>query len=145
MIEEQPTPEEQQAFEEQQRAASGMFGTNPVPEDKANIHSFLMKVVEAEDTTKLGNLTEEELGNLATTLRATKELELISGEIMENETFSNYFKKEAEIITSTSLSKNAKLLNLAVVQKREIADVTPKRKPSSSWFKKKDKSQEEVN
>jgi hypothetical protein len=143
MSEEQPTPEEQQAAE-QQGMNPNWFGTNPIPEEKANVHSFLIKVIDAEDTTKMGNLTEEELGNLATTLRATKELELISKEIMENDTFANYFKKEAEIITSTSLSKNAKLLNLAVSQKREIADVTPRRKPNSSWFKKKDKSQEEV-
>lgn len=143
MTEEQPTQEEQQAAQEQ-GMNQAWWGTNPIPEEKQNLHSFLTKVIDAEDTTKVGNLTEEELGNLATTLRGTKELELISKEIMENDTFANYFKKEAEIITSTSLSKNAKLLNLSVVQKREIADVTPRRKPNSGWFKKKNKSQEDI-
>jgi hypothetical protein len=36
------------------------------------------------------------------------------------------------------LSKNAKLIELAVVTRREFSkDNKPPRKPSSSWFKKK--------
>ena len=47
-------------------------------------------------------------------------------------------KKQSEILTSTSLSKEAKLLELAVVSRREVADVTKKpRKENSSWFKRK--------
>jgi len=54
--------------------------------------------------------------------------------------FADYFSKKAEITTSTSLSKEAKLLTLAVmsVNKTEISELTkPPRKENKSWFKPK--------
>ena len=62
---------------------------------------------------------------------------------MGNTYFKNYFESEAEITTKTSLSRNAKLLSLAVLQKKEISDVSKQpRKESSSWFKKKNRESE---
>ena len=57
--------------------------------------------------------------------------------IAEEEDWADYFKAKSEILTSTSLSKDAKLLELAVVSRREVADVTPKRQINTGWFKKK--------
>lgn len=120
------------------KEVENLLGTTPRADDKVNAHTFLTKVAEADDTTKTGNLNEIELGMLPQTHRSFKELSLISGEIMQNQYFKNYFQREAEILTSTSLSKNAKLIELAVVQRREFSkDIKPPRKPSSSWFKKK--------
>lgn len=123
---------------ELQREVEGLIGATPRADDKINAHTFLMKVVEAEDTTKVGNLSEVELGMLPSTERSYKELALISDGIMDNKYFKQYFEKEAEILTSTSLSKNAKLIDLAVVQRREFSrDNKPPRKENSGWFKKK--------
>lgn len=121
-----------------------LIGGKATPDEKHNVHSFLHNVATAPDTTKVGYLGEEELGNMPQTVRSSKELALISNKIMANDFFKDYFEKEAEISTSTSLSKNAKLINLAVVQKRELADTTKKRKINRSWFKKKQPEQEEV-
>jgi len=111
----------------------------PVPEEKHNVHSFLSKVAKSGDTTKTGNIAPEELGRPVLSMRACKELALISEKILGNDFFRDFFLKEAEIITSTSLSKDAKLLELAVVQRRELADVTTEKqkKENKGWFKPK--------
>lgn len=110
-----------------------------MPEEKHNVHSFLNKVATADDTTKVGNLSEEELGNPSKTLRTYKEASLIASAIMGNQNIADYFNKKAEIITSTSLSKNAKLINLAVIQKRIVEDETKmEKKTNPGWFKKKE-------
>lgn len=112
------------------------FGA-PIPEEKHNVHSFLNKVATADDTTKVGNLTEEELGAPSKTLRTYEEMALISDKLMDNKLLSDYYNAKSEIITATSLSKNAKLINLAVVQKRIVEDETKPRKENAGWFKKK--------
>lgn len=126
-----------------ERLAS-LVGTTPTPEEKQNVHTFLHNVAIADDTTKVGFLSESELGVPTYPVRTYKELALFCGDIANMDYFQNYFTKKAEIMTSTSLSKNAKLINLAVLQKRQIEDVTkPARKASSSWFKKKEPKVEE--
>lgn len=110
----------------------------PLPEEKHNVHSFLYKVATADDTTKVGNLSADEVGVPILTLRANKELALIADKIMGNEYFRDYYTAKGEILTSTSLSKDAKLLTLAVMQKRIIEDATKPRKENKGWFKKKE-------
>ena len=100
----------------------------------------MTKVIEEENTTKLGYLTEEELGVPKFPLRTEKELELFCNNIADMPYFAEYFKREGEILTSTSLSKDAKLLDLAVIQRREVQKTKPKRKPNKSWFKRGNKS-----
>lgn len=134
-MEEELTDEQEERIAEQ---LAGMIGGNPIPEEKHGVHKFLHDVATAEDTTKLGFLKEEELGILRQTVRSYKELALISSMIMGNSFFQDYFNKCSEIVTSTSLSKEAKLLDLAVVQRREISSsLKPKPKENKGWFKKK--------
>lgn len=118
------------------------FGAS-VPEEKQNVFSFLNKVATSDDTTKVGNLTTEEVGLPKLPLRTYKEMELISGTIMNNKFFADYYKAKGEILTSTSLSKDAKLLNLAVIQKRVVEDATKPRKINKGWFKKKEEENNE--
>jgi len=106
-------------------------------EGKQNMHTFFSKVIASEDTTKTGNLNTEELGMSKLPLRTYKELELFCKEIADDNNFSDYFKKMGEVQTSTSLSKDAKLLELAVTMKKELADVTKKAPTKNKgWFKK---------
>lgn len=126
---------------ELQKEIEGLIGATPRADEKFNAHTFLTKVAEADDTTKVGNLTETEIGMLPSTQRSYKELALICGTIMDNDYFKKYFEKEAEILTSTSLSKNAKLIELAVVQRREFSKDSGYtiRKENRGWFKPKRK------
>jgi len=115
---------------------------NPEAIQKHNVHTFLNEVLKTKDTTKVANLSEEELGTLRYSVRTLAELELISAVICDNPIFAAYFGAEKEnVALAPSLSKNAKLITLAVTQKRSIADETKPRKPSSSWFKPKAKEE----
>ena len=140
---EEGQPEQQPMSEDEiaERLAS-LVGTTPTAEDKQNVHTFLHNAAVAEDTTKTGNLSVEELGMPILPTRTYKELALFCREVANMDYFSDYFLKKSEILTSTSLSKEAKLVNLAVLQKRQIEDVTkPKRKPNKGWFTKKDNTE----
>ena len=120
-----------------------LAGTTPVPDQKYSVFTFLHNVAIADDTTKIGNLNQDELGMPQLPLSTDKSLGLWCSEVMENPFFAKFFNMEGEITTSTSLSKDAKLISLAVLQRREIADITKHRKPNKGWFTKKDKEVEE--
>lgn len=105
-------------------------------ESKATIHTFFTNVIKSPDTTKTGNLTQEELGMPKLPVRTYKELALFSKDVANQDAWADYFEKMSEIQTSTSLSKDALLLRLSVTQKKELADLTP-RKKNKGWFKKK--------
>jgi len=114
-------------------------------ETKQNIHSFFTKVIQEKDTTKTGNLTIEELGMPRLPFRSLKELSLFSRKIANQPAWDDYFAELGEILTSTSLSKDALLMKLSVTQKKELADVTPKeKKKNDGWFKKKDQGQNQM-
>ncbi len=105
--------------------------------EKANAISFFTDVIKSDDTIKTGNLELTELGEPRLPLRSLKGLELFSKDIYEDAEWESYFKKKAEILTSTSLSKDAILIKLAVTSKKELADVSPKeKKKNKGWFKK---------
>ncbi|HDZ61018.1 MAG TPA: hypothetical protein ENH46_04900 [Candidatus Pacearchaeota archaeon] len=107
-------------------------------EQKSNKHTFLTNVVKSDDTTKTGNLIPEELGDPKLPLRTYKELSLFCNEVWGQSEWGDYFTKQGEILTSTSLSKDAIIIKLAVTDKSEMADTTPKEKGSNKgWFKKK--------
>lgn len=108
--------------------------------DKQSVHSFFNNIIKTKSTTKTGNLEKDELGMPRLPLRSIKELQLFSEDIYNQDSWRDYFEKLGEILTSTSLSKDAKLLELAVTQKRssQIADVSRPKKENKGWFKKKD-------
>ena len=132
--------EEEQLTQEQLDEALRNYGA-PQPEEKHNIHKFLNEVSKSKDTTKTGYLTDIELGTTPYAERTYKNLELQSKELCDDDIWAKYFAQKAEILTATSLSKNAKLLSLAVLQRRELADVTKQpMKANKGWFTKKEKS-----
>lgn len=106
-----------------------------------NTHTFFTDVIKSKSTTKTGNLDATELGFPRLTQRGLLELELFCKDIFVQPAWSNWFHNLAEIQTASSLSKNAILINLAVTNKKELADTTPERKKNSGMFgfgKKKD-------
>lgn len=107
-------------------------------ESKQTIHNFLTNVIREEDTTKTGNLNEEELGKTNLPLRSAKELELFCEQVWNQKSWKEYFKKLGNINTDTSLSKEGFLMRLGVTQKKELQDTTLKpKKENKGWFKSK--------
>jgi hypothetical protein len=116
----------------------------PVPEEKFNVHLFLNKVATTEDTTKVANLKEEELGNPRYPVRAQKSFARISSHIIGNETFADYFKGSAEDTLATSLSREGFLDKLAITTTRQFGDIGKMgaKKKNRSWFQRKEKPAE---
>ena len=107
-------------------------------ESKQTMHSFLKSVVIHDDTTKTGFVSEEELGHSKNPIRTYKELELFCEDVLEDNAWSDYFKKMSEVQTSTSLSKEGFLMKLVNTMRKELADVSPKSKTKNKgWFKSK--------
>lgn len=110
--------------------------------EKQTAFSFLNNVRETDDTTKVGNVDKDELGRSKLPVRTYKELELFCNDVGDMSTFGEFFKKMSEIQLATGLSKDALLVKLAVTQKRELKDLTPKEKKNSGWFKKEEKEEQ---
>lgn len=106
-----------------------------------NMHSFLTNVVTSDDTTKTGNVSQEELGYSSLPVRTYKELALFCNDIADDDGWGDYFNKMSEIQTSTSLSKEGFLMKIANTIKKELADVTKRTKKNSGWFKGKNQEQ----
>ena len=118
-------------------------GIAPLPEEKHNTHSFLHAVATSDDTTKVANLTAEEVGLAKLPVRTYKELALFCSEVANMDYMSDYFNKKAEIVNATSLAREGFLTRLAVMIRRESTDtIKSPSKPNSGWFKSKTKNQE---
>lgn len=127
------TPEEMQELKQFVEGAN-----SPAPDQTFNAHKIIKEVMDSDDTTKTAFLTDEELGPANFPVRALQELALFCNEIADMPEMGAIFKKEAEIVNATSLSRDAKLLGLAVIARRELADVTAQpKKENKGWFKKK--------
>ena len=108
-------------------------------DNKQSIYAIFAKVInEKQKTTKVGNLSVEELGTSKLPLRTYLELGLFCKDIVGDDEFSEYFTKMAAIQTDSSLSKEGFLMKLLVTMKKELADVSPKaKKKNTGWFKRK--------
>lgn len=109
-----------------------------ISEGRHTVHSFMNNVAKAEDTTKVGNLKEEELGTPILPVRSYKELALFCNKVAKEEAWNDYFRGMSEILTSTSLSKEGFLVKAAITTKKEMADTSPIKKENKGWFKKKE-------
>jgi len=103
--------------------------------EEKGIDNFFIEIVKAEDTKKIGNLTEDELGIPQLPVRTLLELKEDCELIPSMSSFANSFKNTAEAILSTSLSKEGFLIRSRITQKRELGD-KPKKKKKGLFSKK---------
>ncbi len=129
MTEETYSPEEQAQI---MAAAEDIKNSYPTPEDKLSIFKLFNKIFETDDTTKVANLKKDELQVVRNIQSAALTLE----EAYEYEPVANYFRKKAEIVLATSLSRDGALLNALITQKRQLS-TEKKREVDSKWNKKK--------
>lgn len=124
-----------------QKIAMAMKDNAPSQDEKINVHTFLRDVVVTPDATRVGNLRDDkdmnELGMGSYTVRGCKDMSLISGKIMNNPFFAEYFDKKGQDILATSLSRGGFLVRQASVQTKQVVDATRRRKTNSGWFGKK--------
>lgn len=108
--------------------------------DEKGIDAFFLEIIREDDTTKVGNLTEDELGEPLLPVRTLLEIKDDCSLIPSMSTFTEKFKKQAENILATSLSREGFLIKARITQKKEFLD-KPKKKVRRGFFAKKEESE----
>jgi hypothetical protein len=127
-----------QLNEDEKRALTEYLGYGAqIPEEKNTLHTFLFRIATSDDTTKTGYLKEEELGTPEFSVRSNKSFALWSDKVIRNTYLKEFFEKDSEDTTSTSLSRDGFLDKLAVLTRKELADTTKKQAVNKGWFRRK--------
>lgn len=126
------------------RIAQAMKDNAPIQDEKSNVHTFLVNVIQAEDTMKVikvGNLRDDkemnELGTPAYNVRGCLEMARISDKLMGNDFFADYFNSGAKETTTSSLSREGFMIKQATTQTKQVADITRRRRINKGWFGQK--------
>ena len=90
---------------------------SPSPEKKDDLYSLFWKVVKTSNSSKVGNLSKEELGHLNMTVRDLQKIYLL-GVTLKHEQFADFFLAQSEITLATSASKDGWLPELFVSQRK---------------------------
>jgi hypothetical protein len=129
------------------KIAQAMKDNAPTQDEKQNVHTFLVNVIQAEDTlkvAKLGNLRDDkelnELGLPAWNVRGALDMARISDKLMSNDFFKNYFEASSNETNSTSLSREGFVIRQATTQTKQIADTTRRKKINKGWFSRKEET-----
>lgn len=108
----------------------------PAAPDRDNLLKFFRDVVsygesDFDKLSKSGNLKSFEIGNIPLSVRDS----LFIARYAESENLNavaKYLRGQANIVVGTSLSRNAKLLNLIVTQRKMSGVIEPKRREVKS-------------
>lgn len=116
--------EEQQEDVEDDRAMESMenqqdWGEDLTPayEKKDDLFSLFWKMVNKSDSSKIANLSKQELGMLNLPVRDCQKIALLAT-TLGHKGFAEFFLAQAEIISSTSLSKGGFLPQIVVTSRR---------------------------
>lgn len=85
----------------------------PSMRNKDDLYSLFWKVIRIKDSSKVGNLSKEELGLLPIPVREAQRIRLL-GYLLNHPVFGNFYGNEAEITLATSSSKEGWLPQLFV-------------------------------
>jgi len=109
---------EEDEMEEQAEAQQEVYeDISPSPEKKDDLYSLFWKVVKTGDSSKVGNLSKEELGQLNISVRNLQRINLL-GLTLGHKQFASFFLAQAEITLATSASKAGWLPELFVSQRK---------------------------
>ena len=126
------------------KIASAMKDGSASQEDKTNVHTFLLNVVQGDSIgriSKTGNLRDDselnELGIPQWNVRGALGMARISKMIMNNPFFQEYFESQAKETLATSLSREGFIIRQGTTQTKQVADITKRRKINKGMFGKK--------
>lgn len=119
--------------EELKKLESTEYGS-PSQEKKENIFKFFREILRLKDTTRIGNLSNTELGVTRLGVRSYQEVSLYAA-AEGLDTVSTYLSDKANIITATSMGRKGFWSKLFVTQiKREKKEEPTEKK--NKWFSK---------
>jgi hypothetical protein len=108
---------------------------HPQPKESESLYNLFHKVLELEDSSKVGNLDKAELGLLNINVREAQRIELLAKQFGHYK-FGEYFRKVGEIILRTSASKKGWFTELFVSQKKSALRVAGVQQPEPNREKK---------
>lgn len=109
--------EAQDDYEYQKEEENRMGMAYPTPRDSESLYNLFHKVLGLQDSSKVANLNQIELGMLNISARDCQRISLLA-ETLGHAKFAAYFKGVAEIILTTSASKKGWFTELFVSQKK---------------------------
>jgi len=130
MPEEELTPQEKKDLKE-------MFGANLKPDSKESIVNFFNKILVQEDSIKVSNLDQDELASI----RGLRDIANFAG-FEGLDVINKFYKKEAEVILGSSVSKEGFLIKQLITQKKEIKSRITAGTAKKGWFTKKPKEED---
>ena len=102
---------------EEDEGEYGGYANVPQQKEKDDLFSLFGKVWQALDSSKVANLSNQELGMLPMSVRDNLNLKLL-GKTFGHKNFADFFGARAEIINATSASKKGWFTELFVSQKK---------------------------
>lgn len=117
MIDQMEDMEDDMAVETMEKQQDWGEDMTPAYEKKDDLFSLFWKMVNKSDSSKIGNLSKQELGMLNLSVRDCQKIALLAT-TLGHKGFSGFFLAQAEIISSTSLSKGGFLPQIVVTSRR---------------------------
>lgn len=109
--------EDDMAIESMEKQQDWGEDLTPAYEKKDDLFSLFWKMVNKTDSSKIANLSKQELGMLNLSVRDCQKIALLAT-TLGHKGFAKFFIAQAEIITSTSLSKGGFLPQIVVTSRR---------------------------
>jgi len=108
---------EEENYEDYEDYEDGDYANVPALKKNDDVFSLFHKVWKAPDSSKVANLSSQELGMLPMSVRDNQYIALL-GKTLGHKEFADFFTARAEIITSTSASKKGWFTELFISQKK---------------------------
>ena len=117
MVDQAEDMEDDMAIESMEKQQDWGEDLTPAYEKKDDLFSLFWKMVNKADSSKIGNLSKQELGMLNLPVRDCQKIALLAT-TLGHKGFAKFFLAQAEIISSTSLSKGGFLPQIVVTSRR---------------------------
>ncbi len=109
--------ENYEEYEDDEDDEDREYANIPDPKKKDDLFTLFRRVWKAPDSSKVANLSNQELGMLPMSVRDNQYLALL-GDTFGHKDLASFFNSRAEIILSTSTSKKGWFTELFVSQKK---------------------------
>jgi len=117
---------------------------SPTYSKQEDLYSLFWKTIRLDDSSKVGNLNERELGMLDISIRDCQHI-AFTADILDEHKFADWMREQSQIILRTSSSKKGWLVELFVSAKRfaskekklgiGVGENPNAQKPKSFWEK----------
>lgn len=138
---EEVTDEEIEKLEEELKQLEDK-DTAPKSAQKDSLFRFFREILTTKDTSRIGDLTAQELGLTKLGIRHYQEIAAYAN-VEGLDKVSDYLTKKSQIISATSMSKNGFWPQLFVTQIRQEKKEKPKEEKKKGWFAKRQEKEVE--